>query len=371
MKSSKFFIFYFLLSLITLGSPMVGHDINRSAFGEPDTLITLIWAGDVMGHSPQFEAAYNDEIGRYEYDICFANVKNDIEHADFAIANLEVPLAGKPYSGYPNFSSPDELLDGLQNAGFDIILTANNHVVDRGKQGLERTLHQLKSRSLYFAGSYLNQKQRDTLYPVMIRKHGIKIALLNYTYGTNGIVVTEPNVVNYIDSAQIEQDIRKADSLGADFKIMTVHWGTEYQLHSNKKQQGLAQYFADLGVDAIIGGHPHVVQEYSVIYNKAGKPIPVYYSIGNYISNQRKPHTDGGIMVELTLNTRNKSIQNNRYIPVYVYKGILHNQYQYHLIPTYNFVENPLAYQIPSEDSTKLLFFHEATIERLKNEQYR
>lgn len=334
---------------------------------DTDTTVTLLFAGDMMGHAGQYESAWNKETQRYEYDPCFKFVKPYIEAADFACVNLEVPLAGAPYSTYPQFCSPDELLDGLQNAGFDLIVTANNHVMDKGRKGLERTLEQLQLRNLPFAGSYRDTLQRDSLYPLIIDIKGLKVAFLNCTYGTNGLSVHSPNYVNMIDTVQFAADIRKADEAGADVKIMYIHWGIEYQLHSDATQRKIAQFLTDHGIDLIIGGHPHVVQEADTLYSPSGKPVVCYYSIGNYISNQRKPHTNGGIMVKVVLHRQSGKVLATSYLPSFVHRGTLDGLYQYYLIPTPDYIKSPDAYPIARQDSSDLMFFHEATLERLQN----
>ncbi|MBN2765178.1 MAG: CapA family protein [Paludibacteraceae bacterium] len=327
--------------------------------------IVIVFAGDIMGHSPQFKAALNPKTGKYNYDDCFVHVKPYIEDADFAVANLEVPLAGAPYSGYPNFSSPDALLDGLKFAGYDVMLTANNHVVDRGKAGLERTLRTIKSRDLLHAGSYQNKQQRDTIYPIILEKDSFRIALLNCTYGTNGIPVAAPNHVNMIDTVDVMKDIARCEELGSDFVILTIHWGNEYQLQASNAQKELARFFVRSGVDLIVGSHPHVVQ--NMEYIQCGlKNVPVFYSLGNSISNQRKPHTNGGIMLRAEINPISKSVKTS-YMPVYVHKGVLNGKYQYHLICTIDYIKQPNNYKLAQADSAAIMFFDIETRKRLSN----
>jgi poly-gamma-glutamate synthesis protein (capsule biosynthesis protein) len=329
--------------------------------------VTLVFAGDIMGHSPQYKAAYNSKTDKFNYNPCFQYVRKYIESADLAICNLEVPIAGRPYSGYPNFSTPDALLDGLKNAGYDILLTANNHVIDRGKYGLERTIKEIEKRKLLHAGSYNDVYQRDSIYPLIVTVKGVKLAFLNYTYGTNANVLTPPNIVNYIDSQKIISDIQKADKLGADLKIMVMHWGTEYELQANSIQRGLAHFFVSQGINLIIGSHPHVVQDAEILYGKDSLAVPVYYSMGNSLSNQRKPNTDGGIMIKVEINPKTKKVSNTSFLPVYVYRGRLNNLYQYYLIPSTDFVQNPALYPINSGDSTSLTYFDKETRKRISN----
>jgi len=332
---------------------------------DADTVVSLIFAGDIMGHSPQFKVAYNTDTKEYNYDICFNNVKSYISAADFAVCNLEVPIAGEPYSGYPNFSSPDALLDALKNAGYDVLLTGNNHVADRGAQGIKRTIEQIQKRGFYYAGSYFNETQKDTIYPLILTKNNFKIALLNYTFSTNGNPVIKPLLVNVIDTMQITRDLQKAQTL-ADFTVVCIHWGEEYQTQANAAQMKLAEIMAENGADLIIGGHPHVVQNAQYLINKNNEKVPVFYSIGNSISNQRNVNTDGGIMVSVKIGTKSKCIFETVYLPVYVYKGILDGVLQYHLIPTPDFMATPEKFNIPAADSAALLLFDKNTKNRLK-----
>lgn len=331
-----------------------------------DTTVSLIFAGDIMGHSPQFKAAYNAKTKEYNYDICFENVKPYISAADFAVANLEVPIAGEPYSGYPNFSSPDALLDALKNAGYTVLLTANNHVADRAANGIKRTIKQVQKRGFSYAGSYLNATQKDTVYPLVLTKNNFKIALLNYTYSTNGNSVSKPLIVNMIDTVQIVNDLQKAETL-ADFTVVCIHWGEEYKTRANTAQRKLAAKMVQNGADLIIGGHPHVVQDAEFITNIEQTQVPVFYSLGNSISNQRNVNTDGGIMVSVKIGTKSKRIFETAYIPVYVHKGTLNGVYQYHLIPTPDFIAAPSRFQISAADSTSLMIFDKNTKKRLKN----
>jgi poly-gamma-glutamate synthesis protein (capsule biosynthesis protein) len=284
--------------------------------------ITLVFAGDMMSHMPQVKAAYNPQSKRHEYEHWFQFLKDTIASADFAIANLETPLGGEPYSGYPMFSAPDAFAEELKKVGFDILVTANNHTVDKGRKGLERTLSILDSLNILHTGSFRNQQEHDSTTPLMIEAKGVKIALLSYTYGTNGIPVPKPNVVNLIDHVQMEKDIVKARSLGAQIIIPIIHWGVEYQTYEHPSQVKTAEFLAVKGVDAIIGMHPHVVQP--IKYVKSNRDsIPVAYSLGNAVANMRDRYKDGGLFVQLTITIENDTprITSFNDIPFWVWKG--------------------------------------------------
>jgi len=262
--------------------------------------ITLLFVGDLMQHDAQIRAASTPE--GYDYTECFIHVRQEISKADLAIGNLEVTLGGKPYRGYPSFSAPDEFLYAIKDAGFDVLLTANNHCLDRGKRGLERTIQRLDSIRMPYLGTYRDSTERSHRHPLIIEKNGFKIAFLAYTYGTNGLLPSQPNCVNYINKVQIKKDILAARRMRPDAIIACMHWGVEYHSLPNKSQKDLADWLIKQGIDHIIGSHPHVVQPMEVRKNKhtPAKHL-VVYSLGNFISNMSKENTDGGAMVKLTL----------------------------------------------------------------------
>lgn len=261
----------------------------------------LVFVGDAMQHSRQIDAARTPG-GEYDYTACFEAIEPYIKSADYAVVNLETPLAGKPYSGYPNFCAPDSYLTQLQKSGFDFILAANNHTLDKRDRGLLRTIDQFNAHGLPYAGIYRNKAERDSVCPVIRDVNGFKIAFLNYTYGTNGIPVQGDVVVDRIDKAQISADIQRARQLGAEIVAACMHWGVEYVLLPNSEQKALAQFLEDQGVDLIIGSHPHVIQPMEMRHNKRhDKKVFLVYSLGNFISAMRTTDTRGGAMVRVKL----------------------------------------------------------------------
>lgn len=266
----------------------------------PQKHLTLLFAGDIMQHKPQVTSAMQAD-GTYDYTECFRFIGSEIADADVVVANFETTLAGKPYTGYPTFSSPDELLRDCKKAGIDVFLTANNHMCDKGRKGIERTLMMMDSLGVAHLGSYKDSTERAEHYPLLLEKNGFRLALLNYTYGTNGIPVPAPNVVNIIDTIQIARDINKAQSMKPDAIIAFMHWGVEYTLTPMKNQIDLADWLLKKGVTHVIGGHPHVVEPIEVREDKNGAKHVVAYSLGNLISNQSAPHTYGGMLVKMQL----------------------------------------------------------------------
>lgn len=333
--------------------------------------LRIIFGGDIMGHGPQINAARQTD-GSYDYEPSFRYVKDFIQSADLAIANLEVTLAGPPYTGYPQFSSPVALAAAASAAGFDILTTANNHCMDRGPTGLHRTLDSLDALGIPHLGTYRDTASRRAEHPLMVDRCGIRLALLCYTYGTNGIEVHPPQMVNMIDTIMMLRDLQEAYSRGADYIITLIHWGIEYQTVANAEQRQIACWLLEHGCDAVIGGHPHVVQDftYDAIPGNARYPEPVVYSMGNYVSNQRDVNCDGGIMVELNLEKRAGRIVSQRmqYMPYWVHRGTVDSVYQYYVVPSTDAVEYPDRYQIEPELLPALRRFSENTRVRLAPE---
>ena len=267
-----------------------------------DTL-HLVFAGDIMTHGPQIRAALRGD-GQYDFRPSFFLVKPLIAEADLAVGNLETTFGGKPYSGYPMFSSPEAFGEALRDAGFDVLTTANNHSCDRGRYGVVHTIDVLDSLGIATTGSYRTREERTSRTPLLVTVKGVKLAILAYTYGTNGLPIPSPALVDTISRTQIARDLQRADSLGADYKIVQIHWGNEYERLPNTRQKDLAQWLTDQGVHAIIGSHPHVVQESTFLKRQdtQGDSTFVVYSMGNFISNQiTPPGTRGGMLLSLEL----------------------------------------------------------------------
>ncbi|MDE6316662.1 MAG: CapA family protein [Muribaculaceae bacterium] len=260
----------------------------------------ILFAGDAMQHQAQIDAARRPD-GTYDYSECFQSIREYVAAADLAVVNFEASLGGKPYTGYPCFSAPDEYPAALTDAGFDVFLLANNHILDRRDRGLHRTLDRLRHDSIPHLGIYHDTADRDSLCPLIMDVNGFKIGLLNYTYGTNGIAVTGNAVVDYIDHEKIRNDIIAARNGGAEIVSVCVHWGDEYRLLPNNAQRDLADWLTELDVDMIIGNHPHVVQPMEMRTSRSGRPILLTYSLGNLISNMKTTDTRGGAMVTVSL----------------------------------------------------------------------
>lgn len=319
----------------------------------PPQKLTLVFAGDLMQHQGQIDAARTPS--GFDYSDCFKYVKEEINKADIAIGNLEVTLGGKPYTGYPTFSAPDEYLQAIKHAGFDLLTTANNHCLDQGKRGLERTILMLDSLQLSHAGTYIDASARARSYPLFIEQNGFRIALLSYTYGTNGIKTMAPNVVNYIDKKQISADIDSARLRRPDAIIACMHWGNEYQSLPDKEQTSLADWLIEQGVTHVIGCHPHVVQPLELRTDSlTGQQHVIAYSLGNFISNMTGRRTDGGLLfkLELTKDTAHTYVSNCGYGLVWTARPVLSQKKNHTLYPICTEIDS-----LPTEARNRLKIF--------------
>lgn len=271
--------------------------MSLSSSGEID----LVFAGDAMMHTGQLEAAKRGEKG-YDYSYCFSAIAPYVRDADYAIVNLETPVAKDYCSGYPQFNAPVSYVEALADAGFDLFLTANNHTLDRRDRGLTQTVAVLDSLGLAHVGTYADAADREDRLPLVVNVNGFKIGFVNYTYGTNGFSVSTGAIVDYIDADLIRADVAKARNAGAEIVVAAMHWGAEYTLVPVRYEKMWARFLEKEGVDIIMGGHPHVVQPMEFRENSStGKPMFLAYSHGNFISNMMTRDTRGGLMTRVTI----------------------------------------------------------------------
>ena len=290
-----------LLLNVSLAQAQWSGSSPRICLGPIDTTqhLSMLFVGDLMQHKRQIDAARQQD-GSYDYTGCFDFVRPEIERADVALGNLEVTMGGTPYAGYPCFSAPDAYLSAIQQAGFDLLFTANNHCCDRGLRGIRRTIQLCDSLHLPHVGTYVDAETRQKQYPYLLERNGFRIAFLVFTYGTNGLPVPSPSVVNLIDTAQIRQDIRRAQLMHPDLIIAVPHWGIERVDLPPRKVQWLAQWLIDEGVDHVIGGHPHVIQPIELrIDPVSGGQHLVAYSLSNFLSDMIWQTCYGGMMLRL------------------------------------------------------------------------
>ena len=312
-----------------------------------DVEITITAVGDVMVHGPQLKAQFNKENLSYDFKNNFQHIKHYIEKADLALCNLETTLSGeeKKYSSYPRFNSPDSLGVAIKDAGFDVVVTANNHSIDLGAHGVDRTLAILKILELQSVGTKVDNTKDNF---IITDVKGVKVGTIAYTYETpkyhgkrtiNALVIPPEvedriNTLAYDDPdsqlSLMKAEIDRMKSQGAEVLIFYMHWGNEYQLKPTEYQMSMAQALCEYGVDIIFGSHPHVIQPMELIKSQDNQQTTlVVYSMGNILSNQRyeilrKRHTEDGILVNVSmkknLKTQKTSLEKVTYIPTWVHK---------------------------------------------------
>lgn len=308
----------------------------------PDVTVNIKATGDIMFHPSQLDGAYDPSTGTYDFRNSFRAVKDIFQDADIAIANFEGTTAGNQvyaYQGYPIFNAPDEVLDAIKDAGFDILSTANNHCLDTRKAGVIRTVQEIQSKGMESIGTYVKKPETRVLIKDV---KGIKIAFLAYTEMVNGLETTMlpedlDAMINIIDETKISEDIAYAKEKNADIIIAYLHWGDEYSRVQAGRQEVLADKLFTAGVDIILGSHPHVIQPAQKL-EYGGKTKFVAYSMGNFLSNQRietlvpygmteevSRYTEDGVIVDINIEKNGQSgevsIKDISYIPLWVYKG--------------------------------------------------
>ncbi len=348
--------------------------INSNLAESKNYSVRIIAAGDIMAHLGQVKSATNKDGKTFDFHSNYRFVKQYIDSADIAVCNFETTLGGPPFKGFPAFSSPDTLAYAVKYAGFDIAFTANNHCLDRGSKGLMRTIEILNKAGLQTSGTFLDSIDKSKRNIIYYSKNNIKIAFLNYTYGTNGIAVKPPQIVNYINRDEIIANIKIAKNNKADIVVLFVHWGSEYSRFPNKSQEELATLFANNGLDVIIGHHPHVVQPIKTIWNEfeanKKRKVLISYSLGNFISNQNWRYSDGGIFFDFVVNKSESGqvwISDEKYEPVYVYRDHSSGKKKYYLIMP-NYIDSYREiFKFSKPDSFKIMQFLDDTNQLIGN----
>jgi poly-gamma-glutamate synthesis protein (capsule biosynthesis protein) len=293
-----------------------------------ESSFTLSAVGDMLMHMPVVNSGYYANTNSYNLDTIFTYFTDHVQSADFAVGNLETTLAGTDngynYSGYPQFNCPDAIIDSMKTAGFDLVLTANNHSYDTRGVGLKRTLEVIRDRELGYLGTKVEADDPNFL---VVERNGIKLGLACYTYEDNSDpAIKAPNyitmsaehapLINTFDYTnlnlfydELSDSMAQADQQGADAFVLFIHWGYEYQTTQHSIQSQIAQSLCDIGVDVIVGGHPHVVQPVELLTSTTDETQKTVclYSMGNAVSNQRRQnmnlntgHTEDGVMFSVT-----------------------------------------------------------------------
>lgn len=329
----------------------------------PDSIITVRFTavGDLMCHSVQYQYA---KVAADSFDFLpvYREVQKYFDKSDYLFGNLETVTAGKNkgYSGYPFFNSPDDYVTALSKAGFDMVATSNNHCLDQGETGLLRTIQILKENNLAYAGTYTSKEDRDSIRLMSI--NGIKIAILSYTYGTNGLVIPSGKdyLVNLIDTLLIKTDIEKANSLQPDILIVYYHIGEEYKREPSEYQKSIVKKTFDYGADVVLASHPHVLQPVDFFKSNSGRIDSglVVYSMSNFISNQQWRYSDAGVIVSFSINknirTDSVFISNYDFVPTWVFKGKINDKNEYLILPSFSHSNDSIYTFLSKGDRDKM-----------------
>ncbi|WP_337865961.1 CapA family protein [Ignavibacterium sp.] len=336
------FLLSYFLSSIQIKIPKADNFTKDSV-----TTLRIAVVGDLMCHSPQFNYARVSKDS-FDFNPVYRYIKKYLEDADFTFGNLETVIGkkGSNYLGYPRFNSPEEYLAALKQNGFDFLCFANNHTLDQGEKGVLNTITSLNKNYLGYTGAFSSQNDRDSIRIITI--NDFKIALLAYSYGTNGSLIPKGKdyLINLIDFTLISQDITSARNKGAAIVIVNFHFGNEYQRFPSEYQKEVVKKTIESGADLITASHPHVIQpiQYFKTQNATLDTGVIAYSLGNFISNQRKRYTDAGVILylnlEKNLNTNKISLKSLEYLPTWVYKGKTDFGNEFLILPLNNLTDS-------------------------------
>lgn len=337
--------------------------------------IDIVSLGNLIIHQSQINGAKNEN--GYDFSPSFQYIKEMVSEADISLGILEGALAGGEPTGYPIFNSPDEVIDSLRDTGIDVVNYANNHIYDYDDEGLQRTIEITKEKGLDVLGIKSTEEEKSYLVKEV---DGVKIGFASYVFETetingyktinsNPVSINSENLINTFNYNDLESfynriasEISAMKAEGVEFIIASMHWGEEYNTYIEATQNEIAKKLNELGVDIILGGHPHVIQPYEIICNESGHSTFVIYSQGNSLSNQSEQEigvaeSEDGIMIKFTLEKKdgNVSLKEYKIIPTWVYKEEKGDGTYYHkIIPVEDALANPDKYGINSDVYARL-----------------
>ncbi|TGN10991.1 CapA family protein [Leptospira ilyithenensis] len=338
-----------------------------SKIGKKQVRIAIV--GDIMCHNSQLGTYWNAKTKSYSADSSFEYVKPILQNYDIVFGNLETTITKDQadHSGYPRFGSPPGFVQSIAKAGFHVLSTANNHSADKGAVAIDLTIETVLAEGMIPLGTYSSESDYQSRRHFILEKNGIRIAVYNYTYSTNGIKVPGEKIVRLIEEKKIREDIRFSKTRNVDFTLVWFHFGTEYKTEPDKDQIKWVDIALEEGADLIIGGHPHVVQNFKKIETTSNESISkqqlVAYSLGNFLSAQNAPFTDGGIILNFDLVVNGKSskeIMNINYEPVWVYPS------GYRIIPIDKYLNQEIDLKLPKHSEAKMKAYKTQLLKVLK-----
>ena len=338
LKSWRFLVVLMPATLLSLCLEPWGlqassrQDLLPQAF---ETTLEIVAVGDIMMHLSQVKSAYNRKTEQFDFSRQFAAISDRIRAADIAIGNLETTFTpGRKVSGYPRFNTPSELARDLREAGFDLMVTANNHALDFGEKGVLGTLDALQKYDMRAVGTH--RSPNAAAQPVIIEKNGIKVAFLAYTCGTNGLQrpAGKPYLLNLYSTAQVEKDVASARAQSVDLILCYMHFGAEYDRFPDQQQYRIDAALRKAGVHVVLGSHPHVIQPEN---RRLGEKQYTLFSLGNFISGQKRSFTDVGLLLTLRVRKAHPggiaSIERVSYTPTHVERSQKGEGLDYRVVP--------------------------------------
>jgi len=336
MKLLAFLLIVIIVILLCLSIKDPNEKETNEVFYEQENKLSLIMAGDALIHSSIYDDAYED--GKYNFDKMLSLIKPIVKKHNLAFYNQETILGGTSLglSSYPAFNSPQEVGEAFTRSGFNLVSLANNHTLDIGKKGVISANNYWKTKKdVLTSGSYNTKKERDNINVKEV--NGIKYALLAYTTTTNGITPSNDYYVNVYDKGQVKKDIDMIRDK-VDLLLVSMHWGNEYSKEVTNEQEDIAKYLSSLGVNIIIGHHPHVIEPIDYINDTL-----VIYSLGNFISGQEGLDRRIGMMVSVDIEKNNNeiSISKPKVTLTYTYYKESNVKYDFKIYP-FNKLNNNL-----------------------------
>lgn len=362
---------------ITLDKPSLTYTqipVGPKASGPPASdeikRVKLSAVGDLMVHTWQMNDAYVKETGEYDFSNDFEVIKKYLDRSDYRVGNLETVFGGKEigYSDFPMFNTPDSFGAAIKEAGFDLLITANNHSMDKKEAGLLRTLDVLDSLGIEHVGTYRSEEERNKYKIVEVK--GLKLAFLSYTYGTNGIPVPKGKdyLINILNEDLILKDLEEVKKLEPDMIILMPHMGNEYELYPKEVFKRWIGLMVDNGADIVLASHPHVLQpmEIKEVTEKDGSKREAFiiYSLGNFISSQRTEPRDQSIVLNIEISKLNENkaiIEKVSFIPTWVQFKDLSGRDYVRVLPVYDALkdyENGITHNLRPKDIERLKRVH-------------
>ena len=301
------YIFYVLIISAFVVAMVAELWVGTRPACEPHTPVAqdsveIVIVGDIMAHLPQVESA---RVGEEAYDFTphFEGVRPLFGAADYVVANLETTLSPRPpYSGYPTFATPEELARDLAAVGVDAVTLANNHITDKGAEGVLHTLAALDNAGMDYMGVGVPTVRAGRVDGLISRVGGFRVAFVAATDILNRTVAGID--VARVDTLTLARNIASVRER-TDLVVALVHWGEEYHRVPSHRQKTMAKWMRSRGVDVVVGSHPHVIQPFEIEHNKDGKTVgAVFYSLGNFISKQNDRNTDVGLAVRIGLHRK-------------------------------------------------------------------